>query len=88
MFDGASFAVDAKGVVCARAPIFTEATPIVEVQGGAVRGDLQPMAVKAGLNGVMMGNFAHLGPFSDLVDRLLGGEPATPRQAGRCRAAP
>jgi NAD+ synthase (glutamine-hydrolysing) len=43
VFDGASFAVDAKGVVCARAPSFTEATPIVEVQDGAVRGDLQPM---------------------------------------------
>jgi NAD+ synthase (glutamine-hydrolysing) len=43
VFDGASFAVDAKGVVCARAPSFAEATPIVEVQDGAVRGDLQPM---------------------------------------------
>jgi NAD+ synthase (glutamine-hydrolysing) len=43
VFDGASFAVDAKGVVCARAPSFAEATPIVEVQDGAVCGDLQPM---------------------------------------------
>ena len=43
VFDGASFAVDAQGAVRARAPSFEEATPIVEVHGGSVRGDLQPL---------------------------------------------
>jgi NAD+ synthase (glutamine-hydrolysing) len=43
VFDGASFAVDAQGNVRSRAPSFEEATPIVDMQGGSVRGDLQPM---------------------------------------------
>ena len=43
VFDGASFAVDAQGTVRSRAASFDEATPIVEVHGGSVRGELQPM---------------------------------------------
>jgi NAD+ synthase (glutamine-hydrolysing) len=40
VFDGASFAVDAGGVLRARAPSFEEALPLVEVDGGAVRGEM------------------------------------------------
>jgi NAD+ synthase (glutamine-hydrolysing) len=43
VFDGASFAVDADGTVTARAPIFDEALVCVDVQGGAVRGELAPL---------------------------------------------
>jgi NAD+ synthase (glutamine-hydrolysing) len=44
VFDGASFAVDAEGVVRARAPFFEEATLMVEVQPqGTVSGDLAPV---------------------------------------------
>jgi NAD+ synthase (glutamine-hydrolysing) len=41
VFDGASFAVDARGVVCARAPFFESALSVVEVDAnGGVRGEL------------------------------------------------
>jgi NAD+ synthase (glutamine-hydrolysing) len=40
VFDGASFAVDAGGVLRARAPSFEEALPLVEVDGGTVRGEM------------------------------------------------
>ncbi len=40
VFDGASFAVDAQGVVCARAAMFEEALTLVEVDGGALRGSI------------------------------------------------
>ncbi len=41
VFDGASFAVDASGAVCARAPSFEAATCIVDIDaGGQVRGDV------------------------------------------------
>ena len=43
VFDGASFAVDASGRVAARAPMFEEATTIVELDGDAVRGPLAPV---------------------------------------------
>jgi NAD+ synthase (glutamine-hydrolysing) len=44
VFDGASFAVDAQGVVRARAPSFEEAAPIVEVgPDGAVDGQVHPV---------------------------------------------
>ena len=44
VFDGASFAVDAQGRVCARAASFAEETLIVEVTaGGAVDGPLAPL---------------------------------------------
>jgi len=40
VFDGASFAVDARGSVRARAPMFEEALTLVEVAGGELRGPL------------------------------------------------
>jgi NAD+ synthase (glutamine-hydrolysing) len=40
VFDGASFAVDAGGALRARAPSFEEALPLVEVDGGTVRGEM------------------------------------------------
>ena len=43
VFDGGSFAVDAHGVVRARAPSFESAVAMVEVEGGAVRGELQSL---------------------------------------------
>jgi len=42
VFDGASFAVDARGTVCMRAASFDEAVAIAEVDGGTVRGTVQP----------------------------------------------
>ncbi len=43
VFDGASFAVDAAGQVCARAAFFEPALAIVEVEpGGGVRGEVTP----------------------------------------------
>jgi NAD+ synthase (glutamine-hydrolysing) len=45
VFDGASFAVDAQGDVCVRAPSFDEALALVEVEPGtlALRGDVAPL---------------------------------------------
>jgi NAD+ synthase (glutamine-hydrolysing) len=43
VFDGASFAVDAKGAVRMRAASFEEAVAFAEVDGGAVRGDVVPL---------------------------------------------
>ncbi|MBC7940390.1 MAG: NAD+ synthase, partial [Chitinophagaceae bacterium] len=44
VFDGASFAVDASGRVCTRAPFFEPALSIVEVGAdGSVRGELSPV---------------------------------------------
>ncbi|MFO1339311.1 MAG: NAD+ synthase [Burkholderiaceae bacterium] len=44
VFDGASFAVDAQGVVQARAPMFEPATLMIELAaGGAVRGAVAPV---------------------------------------------
>ncbi len=44
VFDGASFAVDAGGRLCARSPMFEPALDIVEVDaGGQVRGRLVPL---------------------------------------------
>jgi NAD+ synthase (glutamine-hydrolysing) len=40
VFDGASFALDARGVVRMRAPSFDDALAIVEVDAGTVRGDV------------------------------------------------
>jgi NAD+ synthase (glutamine-hydrolysing) len=40
VFDGASFALDARGVVQMRAPSFDDALAIVEIDAGAVRGDV------------------------------------------------
>jgi len=42
VFDGASFAVDARGAVCMRAASFDEAVAVAEVDGGTVRGTVQP----------------------------------------------
>lgn len=38
VFDGASFAVDARGTVVARAPMFEEALTLVQIDGGQVSG--------------------------------------------------
>jgi NAD+ synthase (glutamine-hydrolysing) len=43
VFDGASFAVDARGAVGVRGPSFDEALVTAEVEGGAVRGTVQPL---------------------------------------------
>jgi NAD+ synthase (glutamine-hydrolysing) len=43
VFDGASFAVDARGAVSLRAPSFDEAMVTAEVEGGSVRGVVQPL---------------------------------------------
>jgi NAD+ synthase (glutamine-hydrolysing) len=44
VFDGASFALDAQGVVQARAPMFEPALPIVEVSAdGSVQGNVEPL---------------------------------------------
>jgi NAD+ synthase (glutamine-hydrolysing) len=44
VFDGASFALDAQGVVQARAPMFESALPIVEVSAdGSVQGNVEPL---------------------------------------------
>ncbi len=43
VFDGASFALDARGQVGSRAPMFHEALAIVEVGADAVRGELHPV---------------------------------------------
>ncbi|HEY6135416.1 MAG TPA: NAD+ synthase [Rubrivivax sp.] len=44
VFDGASFALDAQGVVRARAPMFEPALPIVEVSAdGSVQGQVEPL---------------------------------------------
>ncbi len=44
VFDGASFAVDGEGRVCARAPSFEEATLMLDwPDGGAPRGDIAPV---------------------------------------------
>jgi NAD+ synthase (glutamine-hydrolysing) len=43
VFDGASFALDAQGVVCARAPMFAEALLLFEVGAGRVRGEIAPV---------------------------------------------
>ena len=43
VFDGASFALDAKGTVCARAPSFEEALALVEIDGSVLRGDVHEM---------------------------------------------
>jgi NAD+ synthase (glutamine-hydrolysing) len=44
VFDGASFAVDADGIVRARAPMFEPALTVVEVQSdGQVRGPVEPL---------------------------------------------
>jgi NAD+ synthase (glutamine-hydrolysing) len=40
VFDGASFAVDATGKVCMRAPSFEELVALVQVDGALVRGDV------------------------------------------------
>jgi NAD+ synthase (glutamine-hydrolysing) len=40
VFDGASFALDARGRVAARAPMFEEALAFVDVGAGAVRGEI------------------------------------------------
>ncbi len=40
VFDGASFAVDATGMVCMRAPSFEELVALVQVDGALVRGDV------------------------------------------------
>jgi NAD+ synthase (glutamine-hydrolysing) len=41
VFDGASFALDAQGVLRMRAPSFEEALAFVEIDGATVRGDVQ-----------------------------------------------
>jgi NAD+ synthase (glutamine-hydrolysing) len=43
VFDGASFAVDARGEIGVRGPSFEEALVTAEVEGGAVRGTVQPL---------------------------------------------
>jgi NAD+ synthase (glutamine-hydrolysing) len=43
VFDGASFAVDARGEIGVRGPTFAEALVTAEVEGGAVRGTVQPL---------------------------------------------
>jgi NAD+ synthase (glutamine-hydrolysing) len=43
VFDGASFAVDAQGVVRLRAPAFVEALALVEIDGTALRGELNDL---------------------------------------------
>jgi NAD+ synthase (glutamine-hydrolysing) len=43
VFDGGSFAVDARGDVCVRGPSFDEALVTAEVEGGAVRGTVLPL---------------------------------------------
>jgi len=43
VFDGASFAVDARGDVMARAPMFEEASALVEVGAQTVRGAVTPV---------------------------------------------
>jgi NAD+ synthase (glutamine-hydrolysing) len=43
VFDGASFALDARGTVAARAPMFDEALTIVEFAGAVPRGDVAPV---------------------------------------------
>jgi NAD+ synthase (glutamine-hydrolysing) len=44
VFDGASFAVDAQGIVQARAPMFESATLLVEVSaGGSAKGEIAPV---------------------------------------------
>ncbi|MES2959942.1 MAG: NAD+ synthase [Pseudomonadota bacterium] len=40
VFDGASFALDAQGAVCMRAPSFEEALACVEIDGELLRGDV------------------------------------------------
>ena len=44
VFDGSSFALDAKGVVTARAPMFDEALTIIEVDNESARGEVAEMA--------------------------------------------
>ena len=43
VFDGASFAVDAQGVVRVRAPTFVEALTLVEIDGPALRGEINDL---------------------------------------------
>ena len=43
VFDGASFALDVKGRVAARAPMFEEALTLVEIQGESVSGPIAPV---------------------------------------------
>jgi NAD+ synthase (glutamine-hydrolysing) len=43
VFDGGSFAVDARGAIGVRGPSFDEALVTAEVEGGAVRGTVQPL---------------------------------------------
>jgi NAD+ synthase (glutamine-hydrolysing) len=43
VFDGASFAVDARGAIGVRGPSFDEALVVAQVEGGAVRGVVQPL---------------------------------------------
>jgi NAD+ synthase (glutamine-hydrolysing) len=43
VFDGASFAVDARGQLGVRGPSFEEALVVAEVEGGAVRGAVHPL---------------------------------------------
>jgi NAD+ synthase (glutamine-hydrolysing) len=43
VFDGGSFAVDARGAIGVRGPSFEEALVTAEVEGGAVRGTVQPL---------------------------------------------
>jgi NAD+ synthase (glutamine-hydrolysing) len=43
VFDGASFAVNARGEIGVRGPSFDEALVTAEVEGGAVRGTVQPL---------------------------------------------
>jgi NAD+ synthase (glutamine-hydrolysing) len=42
VFDGASFALDATGTVCMRAPVFEEALAFADLEGGAVQGAISP----------------------------------------------
>ena len=43
VFDGGSFAVDARGEVVARAPVFEEALTLVDVSAQAAQGDVAPV---------------------------------------------
>ncbi|HET9978083.1 MAG TPA: NAD+ synthase [Burkholderiaceae bacterium] len=43
VFDGASFGVDARGALAVRGPSFDEALVVAEVDGGAVRGTVEPL---------------------------------------------
>ena len=43
VFDGASFALDAEGVLRARAPVFEEALTLVEVRGKTLAGEISPV---------------------------------------------